>query len=132
MRSLSPLAWLTFLLFFNPVLSSDGELSSIEKQDDFIVIAHRGATGYAPENTLPAIKKAIGLGANYIEIDVHQSKDEAVVVIHDYSVDRTTNGSGKVLDLTLEELKTLDAGSWYDSSFAGTQIPTLDEAIDIT
>ncbi|WP_210462114.1 glycerophosphodiester phosphodiesterase [Rufibacter roseolus] len=93
------------------------------------VIAHRGAAGLAPENTLAAVKKGLETQADYIEVDVHQSKDGEVVVIHDPTVDRTTNGTGRVADLTLAELKKLDAGSKLDSAFAGERIPTLAQVL---
>lgn len=96
------------------------------------IIAHRGASAYAPENTLAAFKKAIELGADILELDVHQTKDSQLVVIHDGSVNRTTNGKGKVKDLTLSQIKSLDAGSWFSPEFAGERIPTLDEVFDIT
>ncbi|MCP8314036.1 MAG: glycerophosphodiester phosphodiesterase [archaeon] len=88
-----------------------------------IVIAHRGASAYEPENTLRAIKRALELNANMIEVDVRLSKDNHIIVIHDDSVDRTTNGKGYVKDLMLEELKKLDAGK-------GERIPTLQEVIN--
>jgi len=88
-----------------------------------IVIAHRGASAYEPENTLKAIKRALDLNAKMIEVDVRLSKDEHIIVIHDESVDRTTNGKGYVKDLTLEELKKLNAGK-------GERIPTLQEVIN--
>ena len=88
-------------------------------------IAHRGTTIFAPENTLPALEKAIELGAEYVEIDVRYSSDNVPVLIHDPEVDRTTNGSGNVGELTLAELKQLDAGFWFGDEFAGTRIPTL-------
>lgn len=96
------------------------------------IIAHRGASAYAPENTVAAFKKAIELGADILELDVHQTKDSQLVVIHDRSVNRTTNGKGKVKDLTLSQIKSLDAGSWFSPEFAGERIPTLDEVFDIT
>lgn len=101
------------------------------QKDDFILIAHRGASGYAPENTLPALRKAMELGANYLEIDVHQSNDGQIVVIHDSDIDRTTNGSGSIKDMNINELKRFDAGSWFDPVFAGTTIPTLQDVINI-
>jgi glycerophosphoryl diester phosphodiesterase len=125
------------LVLFILVLNTNGNnfYCQSEKEfnhltNDFILIAHRGASGYAPENTLPALSKAIELGANYLEIDVHQSKDNHIVVIHDFDVERTTNGSGSVKDLTIDEIKKLDAGSWFDPKFAETKIPTLQEVID--
>lgn len=89
------------------------------------VIAHRGASGYAPENTLAAIRLALEQQADMIEIDVFLSKDGHIVVMHDASVNRTTNGKGKIADLTLAQLKKLDAGSWFDARFTGEPVPTL-------
>ncbi|MBD5071934.1 glycerophosphodiester phosphodiesterase, partial [Xanthomonas citri pv. citri] len=77
------------------------------------IIAHRGASGYAPENTIAAFDLAVKMNADMIELDVQLTKDRQIVVIHDDRVDRTTNGSGFVKDFTLEELQKLDAGSWY-------------------
>ncbi|TDL30959.1 glycerophosphodiester phosphodiesterase [Jeotgalibacillus sp. S-D1] len=93
-------------------------------------VAHRGASGYAPENTIAAFDKAVDMKADYIEIDVQQSKDGQLVVIHDTSVDRTTDGTGYISDLTLEELRSLDAGSWKGEEFTGEKIPTFEEVLD--
>jgi glycerophosphoryl diester phosphodiesterase len=101
-----------------------GELRQID------TIAHRGATGYAPENTIAAFDKGLQMKADYIEIDVQRSKDGELVVIHDTTVDRTTDGTGKVGDLTLEELRSLDAGSFKGEQFAGEKIPTFEEILD--
>ena len=87
-----------------------------------LLIGHRGARAYEPENTLRSFKKAIQLGANSIEFDIRFTKDKKAVVIHDKDVDRTTNGKGLVKDYTLKELKKLDAGN-------GEKIPTLKEAL---
>jgi glycerophosphoryl diester phosphodiesterase len=97
-----------------------------------LVIAHRGASGHAPENTLAAFKKAIALGATFIETDLQLSRDSRFVAIHDDSVNRTTNGQGKVHDLSLAELRRLDAGSWFGSEFAGERIPTLEEILEFS
>jgi glycerophosphoryl diester phosphodiesterase len=94
-----------------------------------ICIAHRGFSGIAPENTLIAFQKAIELNPDGFELDIHLSKDGELVVIHDDAVDRTTNGKGKIVDLSLAELKILDAGSWFDSKYAGERIPTLAEVL---
>lgn len=94
------------------------------------MFAHRGASGYAPENTLESFRKAVELNANAIELDVQLTKDGKIVVIHDYTLDRTTNGNGYVMENTLAEIKKLDAGSWFSSKFAGEKIPTLKEVID--
>ena len=96
------------------------------------VIAHRGASAYAPENTLAAFKKAVELRADILELDIHQSKDSQIVVIHDATVDRTTNGTGEVKSHTIDELKKLDAGSWFSPTFAGEKIPLLHEVFDNT
>jgi len=93
------------------------------------VIAHRGANLLAPENTLSAFKKAKEVGINWVEFDVTLSKDGEVVVIHDDTLDRTTNGSGYVYEKSLEYIKSLDAGSWFDLSFKDEKIPTLKEAL---
>ncbi len=93
--------------------------------------AHRGAMQTHPENTIPAFRAAVEAGAHMIEFDVWLTKDNEMVVLHDPSVDRTTNGKGKVLDLTLAEIKALDAGSRKGTRFAGEKIPTLGEVLNI-
>lgn len=101
------------------------------KKKDFKVIAHKGASGIAPENTLAAFKLALDMDVDMIELDVRHTKDEEIVVFHDQTLDRTTNGTGAVHDYTLEELRELDAGSWFDSKYSGEKIPTLKEALDL-
>ena len=95
-----------------------------------LLIAHRGASGYAPENTLAAFRKAVAMGLGFIETDLQLSRDARFVAIHDDTVNRTTNGQGSVHDLTLAELRRLDAGSWFGSSFVGERIPTLEETLE--
>lgn len=95
-----------------------------------LVFGHRGAMAYAPMNTLSAFELAYEQGAVGIELDVHRSKDGCPVVVHDFTVDETTNGEGAVSDKSLAELKTLDAGGWYSNDFVGEQIPTLDEVFE--
>jgi glycerophosphoryl diester phosphodiesterase len=97
-----------------------------------LVIAHRGASGYAPENTLAAFRRAVALGATFIETDLQLSRDARFVAIHDQTVNRTTNGKGRVHDLTLADLRSLDAGSWFGSQFSGERIPTLEEILDFS
>lgn len=92
--------------------------------------AHRGDVAVAPENTIPAFESAVKKGAPQIEFDVNLSKDGHLVIMHDATIDRTTNGKGKVTDFTLEELKALDAGSWFDPKFKNTRIPTLRETLE--
>ncbi|MRX74065.1 glycerophosphodiester phosphodiesterase [Bacillus lacus] len=94
------------------------------------IVAHRGASGYAPENTMAAFEKAVKMKADFVEVDVQMSKDGELVLIHDVTVDRTTDGSGHVADLTYQQLRKLDAGSWFGSEFTGERIPTLDELLD--
>ena len=94
-------------------------------------IAHRGASAYAPENTLRAIQKANELGSPYIEIDVHMTKDGEVVAIHDPTVDRTSNGSGDAYDFTLKQIKGLDFGLWFGVSFKDERVPTLEEVLKL-
>jgi len=94
-----------------------------------MVIAHRGASSYAPENTLAAFDLAIEMGVRHIELDVHATRDNHIVVIHDDTVDRTTDGSGPVTNFTLATLRKLDAGSWFGGHFAGERIPTFDEVL---
>ena len=94
-------------------------------------IAHRGANAYAPGNTLAAFRLALEMGADGFELDVMLSADGHLVVIHDDTVDRTTDGSGPVQQKTLAELKALDAGARFDARFAGERIPTLQEVFDL-
>jgi glycerophosphoryl diester phosphodiesterase len=100
------------------------------RSDKLLTVAHRGASGCAPENTIAAFHKAVEIKADFFELDVRMSKDGELVLIHDTSVDRTTDGSGEVGDMTFEELRGLDAGSWFSPEYAGEQIPTLGEALD--
>lgn len=93
-------------------------------------IAHRGASGYAPENTHAAFARAISMGADAIETDIRMSHDGELVLIHDATVTRTTDGNGPVADHSLDELRALDAGGWFAPAFAGEHVPTLDELIE--
>ena len=91
------------------------------------IIAHRGASKYAPENTMPAFKLAYQLKSEGIETDVQLTKDNIPVLIHDEHVKRTTNGTGYIKELSFEQLRQLDAGSWHSKEFAGTQLISLEE-----
>ena len=115
---------LTHLLFTSLLMAQ-------ENPHKPLVIAHRGASGSAPENTLVATQKALEMGADMVEIDLHMSKDGEVMVIHDATLKRTTNGTGLVKDHTLEELKKLDAGAWFHEDFAGEPLPTLAEFLTL-
>jgi glycerophosphoryl diester phosphodiesterase len=95
----------------------------------FMVIAHRGASSYAPENTVAAFDLALQMGVRHIELDVDLTSDGHVVVMHDDTVDRTTNGSGPVTSHTLAMLRSLDAGASFGVQFAGERIPTFDEVL---
>jgi len=93
------------------------------------VVGHRGAMGHCPENTLASFERGLQLGADWIELDVHLSRDNALIVVHDETLDRTTNGQGAVREHSLAELKALDAGSWFGPEYAGERVPTLDEVL---
>ncbi len=96
-----------------------------------LVIAHRGASGYAPENTMPAFEKALEMGAEGIELDVHMTADEEIVVIHDHSIDRTSNGEGMVNGLSLRDIRKFDFGSWFNADYRGVTIPTLRDVFEL-
>ncbi len=95
------------------------------------IIGHRGCAAYAPENTIEGIHTSADMGVEWVELDVKLTKDQVPIIFHDETLDRTTNGSGFVKDFTLEELKELDAGSWFSDGFYGVQIPTLEEVVDV-
>jgi glycerophosphoryl diester phosphodiesterase len=96
-----------------------------------LIIAHRGHSIDVPENTLEAYRRAIELGAEMIECDVNMTRDGELVMIHDWTLDRTTTATGRVEDLTLAEVGALDAGSRFDQAFAGTRVPTTAETLDL-
>ena len=95
-----------------------------------LIIAHRGAMGEAPENTLAAFELAVKQGCDAIELDVQLSADQEIVVCHDHTIDRTTNGTGAIATMTAEEMRRYDAGSWFDPKFAGERIPLLREVFE--
>jgi glycerophosphoryl diester phosphodiesterase len=95
-----------------------------------LIFGHRGASAYAPMNTLPAFELAAKQGADGVELDVHFSQDKQLIVLHDFTVDHTTDGTGDARDMTLAELKALDAGSWKGAEYTDIQIPTLDEVFE--
>lgn len=118
---------------------SDDALSTVEAFDKYpentlvqrpIVVAHRGVPSLAPENTMAGYELSYELGADLIETDIQATKDGHIVVMHDTTVDRTTDGTGRVSDLTLEEIKELDAGSYFGSEFEGEEVPTLIEFLE--
>ncbi len=127
-------AALTLLVSVATVSGAGGAIIK-EKQKDIVNVAHRGASGYAPEHTLVSYELGEKLKGDYIEIDLQMTKDGQLIAMHDETLDRTTNGAGKVKDVTLAEIKQLDAGSWFNkaypqyakSSYKGLTVPTLEE-----
>ena len=95
-----------------------------------LVMGHRGARGLAPENTIASFESARKIGVDCVELDVHVSKDDHLIVMHDATVDRTTDGHGYIKDMSLAEIETLDAGSWFDPRYAGEKVPTLTEVLE--
>ncbi|WP_041966474.1 glycerophosphodiester phosphodiesterase [Mesobacillus selenatarsenatis] len=134
MRNIS-LLFLCLILLVSAGCENRSAAPAFVLTDDFIIIAHRGASAYAPEHTLPAYNLAVLSGANYIEIDLQMTKDGELIALHDAEVDRTTNGSGLSKTQTLDEIKALEAGSWFneqfpqlaDSAYESVEIPTLEE-----
>ena len=98
---------------------------------NWLRVAHRGASAHAPENTLAAFRCAIETGVDAVEMDVHLTADGRVVVIHDATLDRTTNGTGAIADLSLSDVRAPDAGAWFGAEFAEERVPTLHEALDV-
>ena len=106
--------------------------SPTENPPRFLVVhGHRGAAGLAPENTLAAFREAMALGVDALEMDLHVTRDGEVVIIHDETLDRTTDGQGSIADLTLEQIKHRDVGSKFAPAFRGERIPTLQEVIEL-
>jgi len=97
--------------------------------DRFYRCAHRGASGHAPENTLAAFRLALEMGAEMCELDVQQTADDRLVVMHDDTLERTTNGAGNLWEMTRAELQRYDAGLWYDKKFSGETLQTLEQVI---
>jgi len=106
-----------------------GNFRGLIRSRTFLTVAHRGASAYAPENTMEAFTLAADQGADAIELDVHLTRDDEVVVMHDDRVDRTTNGTGEVRAMTLRDVQTLDAGGWFGPAWHGARVPTLDEVL---
>ncbi|MDF2726080.1 MAG: glycerophosphoryl diester phosphodiesterase [Paenibacillus sp.] len=100
-------------------------------RQDFKIIAHRGAAGEAPENTLAAFALGMKQGATGIELDVHLSKDGEIIVCHDTTLNRTTDRQGAISEMTVAEIKQADAGRWFHESFQGERIPLLEEVLDL-
>ncbi|HUP57998.1 MAG TPA: glycerophosphodiester phosphodiesterase family protein [Bdellovibrionota bacterium] len=98
-------------------------------QADILVVGHRGTIVHAPENTIPAFQKAIELGADLLEMDVRETRDGELVIMHDATLDRTTDGTGAVASRTLAEIRAFDAGSWFGAEWRGTRVPTFREVL---
>lgn len=111
--------------------SGPTQLTGALQRDDIGIIAHRGASAIAPENTLAAFRLALEQGADFIETDVQLTADGVPVLMHDPDLDRTTNGSGALSAHRLEQLRALDAGAWFSAEFAGERVPTLEEFIEL-
>lgn len=106
-----------------------GHTSDAKDNRNIEIVAHRGASKFAPENTIAALEKAYEMGADVVEIDVRETKDGRLVLMHDAFIQRTTDGWGLLAWKTLDKLKTLDAGRWFDEKYKGEKIPTLREAL---
>ena len=99
----------------------------MKKNSDYIVYAHRGASSYAPENTMSSFLLGIELGANGIELDLQKTKDNKIVIFHDDTIDKKSNGTGKIEDYTYDQLYQLDFGSWFDSKYNGEHIVLFED-----
>jgi len=110
----------------------DGKFQTISVLEDLKIIAHRGASGYAPENTLASVRKALEYPEiDIIEIDIHLSKDEKIMVIHDPDLQRTTDQRDEIKNLTFSEIRKADAGRWFDEKFVEEKVPTLLEILKL-
>ncbi len=126
---ISPSTAIVLLLVVSTEIVLPGRLLPAAKKAG--VIAHRGVTLDAPANTLPAIQRAIELGCSMVEIDVRYTSDGEIVLMHNETVDQTTNGSGRVSDLNLAQIRSLDAGAYFGKQFVGTKVALLKEAINL-
>ncbi len=117
-------------LSLSPIFFQDFS-KELYDENDFFIISHRGAAKFAPENTLASVNAALKLNPDCIEIDVQQTQDSIVVIMHDTTLDRTTNGTGLIKEKTFLELTKLDAGSWFSNDFLNEKIPTLEEIIKV-
>ncbi len=118
-----------FGLSISPVVFKNS--SSSTNHQNIAIIAHRGASNFAPENTMAAINIALNSNSDYIEIDVHQTLDTTLILMHDESLNRTTNGSGLIKDKTYPEILKLDAGQWFSQEYANEKVPTLESVLQL-
>ncbi len=122
---------LIFFLLFFAISEFNPLCKNTPNSNNFVIIAHRGGSSLAPENTLAAINKVLKYNIDAIEIDVHLTKDNVPVVIHDYTINRTTNGVGEIRKMNYKELIKYDAGSWFNKKYSNEKIPTLDKIIKV-
>lgn len=120
----------TVLIPYLAFILRSTDISRINKKA-ILVIAHRGASGYVPENTLASFRKAINMGADILELDVHLTSDDSLVVMHDYNVSRTTDGQGDIESFSFQRIRQLDAGSWYSPTYRHEKVPTLAEVLQL-
>ena len=128
--------WFYCLLLVNLFLSACSsenmeKIRLIHQKRKIALVAHRGAAAAAPENTMAAINKALESPADFIEIDVHQTLDSQLVLMHDATLERTTDGEGEIAAVSLAQIKELDAGSWFKPEFKNERVPTLEEVLQL-
>ncbi len=122
--------WLWFVVFVFGILAAGCSREPAQSELPVELTAHRGASGLYPENTLIAVDAAIHRGARYAEIDVQETADGVVVLLHDFTLDRTTDFTGNIGDVTYSELQSADAGSWFAAAYQDEPVPTLAEVMD--
>lgn len=113
------------------LLMNNSKIINAQTTRIYSLIGHRGAASEAPENTLASIEKALTYGVDRVEVDVQMTKDGQIILMHDRTLNRTTSGKGAVKNLTLAEIKELDAGAWFGQTFVGEKVPTLEEVINL-
>ena len=99
--------------------------------NEMILVAHRGCSGDAPENTIAAINRALDLGLKMIEVDIQISKDKRIILHHDDELGRTSKGIGKISDMTYDDLRSIDAGAWFSEKYAGEALPLLEDVLEL-
>ncbi len=114
---------------FSYLLAEKKDVLNLGLKNQTLVTAHRGYSAQYPENTIPAFQGAVKIGADCAELDVQQTKDGKIIVMHDSNLKRTCGVDKNIWETTYEEIRYLDAGKWFDASFTGTTIPTLDEVV---